>query len=318
MSARILTAATVAAIFAGVLPAKAADSQLLNLVMPDAVVIAGVNVEQAKATPFGQYILSQVPSQDPHMQELIAQTGFDPTRDVHEFLAASNQVGASNKGSGLILARGTFDSARFATAAGQHGGVTESYKSVTIIEDPKQTHGFAFLNTTIAVAGDIASVKGAIDRQSSPAPLPAALLVQINHWSTTQDAWAISNVPLASLANTPPAAKSLPGLNGQGSFQAIQSAAGGVKYGDQIVITAQAQADTADNAKVMADTLKLLASLVQLQASKEPAAAAVLQSLTITAQGSTLNVSLSVPEDLLQKALKPAASLGARKLEPRK
>ena len=42
----------------------AADPQLLNLVMPDAQVMAGVNVEQAKTTPFGQYVLSQIQPKD--------------------------------------------------------------------------------------------------------------------------------------------------------------------------------------------------------------------------------------------------------------
>ena len=54
MNARFLTTATLTTVFAGVLPATAADPQLLNLVMPDAKVLAGVNVDQAKTSPFGQ------------------------------------------------------------------------------------------------------------------------------------------------------------------------------------------------------------------------------------------------------------------------
>ena len=46
MNARFLTTATLTALFAGLLPATAADPQLLNLVMPDAKVLAGVNVDQ--------------------------------------------------------------------------------------------------------------------------------------------------------------------------------------------------------------------------------------------------------------------------------
>ena len=90
MNAQILTASTLAFLYAGVLPAKAADPQLVGLVMPDAQVLAGVNVEQAKVTPFGQYVLSQIRTSDPQFQELIALTGFDPTRDVREVLVASN------------------------------------------------------------------------------------------------------------------------------------------------------------------------------------------------------------------------------------
>src|SRR5438067_12483164 len=110
MNARIFTAAALGAIFAVVLPARAADPQLLKLVMPDAKVLAGVNVDQAKTSPFGQYVLSQMQSQDAHLKELTTLTGFDPTRDVHEVLVASS--GDPNQQTGLAVARGNFDPAR--------------------------------------------------------------------------------------------------------------------------------------------------------------------------------------------------------------
>src|SRR5579872_6538666 len=143
MNARVFTTATLAFAIASSLPARAADPQLLGLVMPDAKVLAGVNVDQAKTTPFGQYVLSQMQSQDQHMQKLIALTGFDPTRDVHELLVASNSVGGSNVPSGLFVARGNFDGGRIAAAAQGDGAILESYKGVNIIEDPKASHGVA-------------------------------------------------------------------------------------------------------------------------------------------------------------------------------
>ena len=96
MNARFLTTATLSIAFtAVVLPAKAADPQLLNLVMPDVKALAGVNVDQAKTSPFGQYVLSQMQSNNTDMQKLITLTGFDPTRDVSELLVAT--TGAPNR-----------------------------------------------------------------------------------------------------------------------------------------------------------------------------------------------------------------------------
>ena len=43
---------------------QAADPALLILVMPDATVLAGINVQKAKTTPFGQFLLTQLPSGD--------------------------------------------------------------------------------------------------------------------------------------------------------------------------------------------------------------------------------------------------------------
>src|SRR3954454_4643447 len=98
MNARFLTTATITTLFAGLLPATAADPQLLSLVMPDAKVVAGVNVDQAKTSPFGQYVLSQMQLQDTEFQKLVMLTGFDPTRDVHELLVATNGTGKENSG----------------------------------------------------------------------------------------------------------------------------------------------------------------------------------------------------------------------------
>jgi len=310
MNARILTTATIGLAITAVLPAKAADPQLLNLVMPDAKVLAGVNVEQAKTTPFGQYVLSQMQSQNQEMQKLEALTGFDPTRDVRELLVASNVAnsGAANDHTGLFLATGTFDSAKIAAAATADGGITESYKGVTIIEDPKGTHGVAFLSSGLAVAGDVANVKGAIDRQSGGPSIPAGLVVQVNHWSSTEDAWAISTVSPSSL-EPPAGAPKVPGMNGAGPFQTVQSAAGGVKFGALVVVTAQAQADNAEDATQMGNAVKMLAMLAQMQATKDPAAAALAQSLQVSTSGSTLNVSISLPEDQLQQVVKPKGNV---------
>src|SRR5438874_2194609 len=164
MNARFLTTATLTALFAGLLPATAADPQLLNLVMPDAKVLAGVNVDQAKSSPFGQYVLSQMQLHDTHLTEITTATGFDPTRDVHELLVASS--GGAGQQTGLVLARGNFDPGRINALALSKGAASEVYNGITILEDPKQQSGLAFLNATIVAAGDLANLKAAINRQT--------------------------------------------------------------------------------------------------------------------------------------------------------
>ncbi|HLH16106.1 MAG TPA: hypothetical protein VKX45_02750 [Bryobacteraceae bacterium] len=296
LSLPILAGLTVVA-----LPAKAADSQLLNLVMPDATVLAGVNVDQAKTSSFGQYVLQQM--QNPELQKLIAATGFDPTRDVSEVLVAA---GAAGSKTGLALARGTFNPAQIAAAAAAHGGTTtETYDGYTIVEDQKQTHGVTFVNSTIAVAGDVASVKAALDRLKTPSSLPAAVLTEVSQWSGQEDAWVITTVPPSSLqpkAGVP----TIPGLGASGgnnALQTIQSAAAGVKFGNNVVVTAQAQSDNAQDAQNLANTVKLLASVAQLQAKDNPTIQTLAQSLTATATGTTVNISLSMPSDQLQALL---------------
>lgn len=312
MKAPIFTAAPLAIIFAGLLPA--ADSQLLNLVMPDAKMLAGVNVDQAKASPFGQYVLVQVQAQNQNLQQLVTLTGFDPTRDLHELLVASN--GAQSHPSSLVLARGSFDATRLQAAAQSGGATPITYDGMTLLIDPKGANAVAFLNATLAVAGDVASVKGALDRQNAPAPPDAALLVQVNQLSTTQDAWAVSEIPPPAI--TPPAnAPNTPSIPLQ-VFQKIQQGSGGVKFGAQIVMSADAQTVTADDATAMAGVLQFLVNLGQMQAQQNPQAAAVLKSLVVTSSGNVVHISLSIPEAQAETAfqLKPNATPGPNARRP--
>lgn len=301
MNARLASTAALAGLFAITLPARAADPQLLNLVMPDAAVLAGVNVDQAKTTPFGQFVLNQVQTSD--IQKLAAATGFDPTRDVHEVLAAAGPTGSKT---GLALARGTFNTTQISAAAAAKGAATETYGGFTIIEDPKQTHGVAFLSSTLAVAGDVASVKAAIDRQKTPSSLPAAVLVQVSQWSTSEDAWVITTVPPGTLhpsSGTPSIPGVGPGAAANTALQTIQAAAGGVKFGDNVVVTAQATSDNAQDAENLANTVKLLAAVAQMQAQNNPGLQTLVQSLQVSSKGSAVNISFSMPETQLQGIL---------------
>ncbi len=308
MKAQIFATATLLAVFSGALPA--ADPRLLNLAMPDATVLAGVNVDQAKATPFGQYVLTTlIQAQAQKLDQLATLTGFDPRRDVHELLLASSS-GPGNK-TGLVLALGIFDPVKIAAAAQLAGAGAETYNGVSIIEDPQQQSGFAFLDATLVVAGDVANVKAAIDRRSGGPTIPAALAAQVNKLSAAEDAWAISTVPPSTL-KPPAAASPAAGGNIQTALQTIQSASGGVKFGSMVVLTGQALTASTQDASSLGDVLKLLVSIAQVQASQHPEAAALAQSLVVSTQGSTVKITLSVPEDQIQQLVKPQAA--ARKV----
>jgi len=312
MKASIFIAAPMAIVFAGLLPA--ADPQLLNLVMPDAKMMAGINVDQAKASPFGQYVLAQAQLQNHGLQELVAVTGFDPTQDLHEILTASN--GVQPKPSSLLLARGIFDATRIQSAAVLAGAKTITYDGATIVVDASGANGVVFLNGTIAVAGDMASVKAVLDRQNVPTTPDATLLVQVNQLSTTEDAWAVSEIP-------PPAMNS--GANPSGTpaipwnaLQKITQGSGGVKFGAQIVMAANAQTATPADATALAGILQFLANLGQMQGQQNPQAAAILKSLVVTASGNVVQISLSIPETQAETALqlKPNANASPHVRQP--
>jgi hypothetical protein len=287
---------------------SAADSQLLNLVMPDAKVLAGVNVTQAKSSPFGQYLLSQITAGNANLSQLTAVTGFDPTRDVNELLVASTAVPGAH--TGLLTATGTFDTASLTSFAASHGGVTESYSGVTILEDPQKTHGVAFLTGSLMVAGDLPGVRAAIDRRANPAILPAAQVTQVQQLSGANDAWWLANTPVAGLLPALPSTSNtgIP-ANVQTALAGVQSLSGGVKFGAVVNFNAQAQTASPQDATNLAAALQFLISMGQLSSANNPQAAAALQSLTAIAQGSAVNIVMNLPEDQFQQLFRPRANM---------
>ncbi len=85
--------------------AFAVDPQLMNLVMPDAKVLAGANITSTVTSPTAQFLIMklggvQIPTGP------LASLGFNPLQDVTEILAATTADPSSP--AGLVLARGTF------------------------------------------------------------------------------------------------------------------------------------------------------------------------------------------------------------------
>jgi hypothetical protein len=162
-------------------------------------------------------------------------------------------------------------------------------------------------------------LKRAVDRQSLAAPLPASVIVQVGQWSGAHDAWALTTVPLSALK--PSAAPVPPNPALQNAFQSIQQAAGGVKFGTQVVFTAQAQTDSAQNATALANVLQFLGSLAQMQAPPPKAqVGALLQGLAVTSSGSLVNFSWSVAETELEQIMKsrPARTPNSADRAPRR
>ena len=175
--------------------------------------------------------------------------------------------------------------AKITAAATLSGVTTEVYGGVTILEEPKkQVAGIAFLDANTVVAGDIASVKGAIDRLKTPQPLPAAVARQGEH--VEHFAGRVGHHDSAAVQPGPAAAKAGAQNNPMANVgQNVQAAAGGVKFGAQVVFSGEAQCDTAQNATTLGDMVKLLINMAQMQAGQDATAAALIKSVTVTANG---------------------------------
>jgi hypothetical protein len=290
--------------------AFAADPQLMNLVMPDAKILAGVNVTSAENSQFGQFLLSKLGLIGGVRQDFITATGFNPLQDVSEILAAT--AADPSHPEGLILARGTFPVDKIGgLLTGKKNWQVTTYGGATLISttnpEAKVAHAVAFLGNSIAVAGDLASVQAAIDRSTGANSIDPALALTVNQLSGSEDEWLASSASVGSLipanaalgapATANPAATTILPL-----LKNIQAFNGGVKFGDIVAITGQAVTSSPQNASALNAVIKLgmvLAGSVGANTAGNQQLSGLtqlLQTLQVTTNGPAVDLSLSIPE----------------------
>jgi len=278
---------------------SAADKQLLGLMMPEAKVLGGMNVLQVRSSPYGQYLLTQGPFNDPQFQQFVQATGFDPLNNITEIVAATPGVPGDN--SGLAAVRGTFNVAQIVAFVKTTGGTVDESQGAPLILSPDKRMAIALVDSTLAVAGDTNSVIAALARRSAPSALDPALVAKATTLSVTADAWAVTTINPGSVGLQ--AGKGPNGVD-LSALQNIQQSSAGVKFGTSVNVTAEVVADTPQNADMLASLLRLVVQMAQLNPNSAEIAT-LTQSLAIKTDGSAIEVSLSIPEDLLEQ-LSPA------------
>ena len=106
----------------------------------------------------------------------------------------------------ILLARGTFDVPKILEAARPTAGPSKPTKAFPSCQDSRSRDRLAFPDSTLAIFGDAADVRAAIDRMTAPTAISSALAVQVNQLSTSEDAWFVSMAPLSQLQPAAPSA----------------------------------------------------------------------------------------------------------------
>ena len=285
----------------------AVDAALLDLLPPDAKIISGIQVDQSKASRFGQYVLSQMGHIDePGLQKFISETGFDPRRDLSELLIATS--GTDMQGV-VVVGRGVFNPAKIINAATAAGGAVSTYNGVQLIthKDSKNEFAFGFFDAGTAVMGSATAVKAAVDRRGSGAKLDPTTQSRVRDLAAMHDAWFVSMVPVSDFFAGKMTDPNMNQAMGGNLFQAVRSASGGVKFTTTgVTIAGEAAMRSDQDATALADVIRFIAGLVQnSQDPQAKQAATLLQGLQLTAQASTLKLSLTIPEELVEKLFIP-------------
>jgi hypothetical protein len=289
----------------------AADSALLNLLPPDAQVIFGIHVEQSRYSPFGQFLLAKAEKEDGDLREFIAVTGFDPRRDITELVGASRGAGKF----GVVCVRGRFDMARIVSAAQAKEGATEQYQGATVIFGPgKKPHGVAFLDSTLAVAGDVDSVRAAIDRWRNGGALNPETAARVMETAGRYDAWIVTAVSPVELAGKIPDDTVSSTMQGD-VIRAIEQMSGGVKFGADVTIAGESVLKTDKDAAALADVIRFMVSLAQFHGNAEAQArfGEYARRLDLAAEGNRVKLSLVIPEAEFEKLFQSLEKRPARR-----
>jgi hypothetical protein len=285
-----------------------ADPALLNLIPANSKVVAGAHVDRAITSPLGQFLLKKAQIGSDGLQKFITATGFDPSNDLKEVVAASTDP-SHKGGTGLVAMRGTFDVQKILANVQVKGIALTNYKDVPVLSGAQPNVGWlAVLDSTTAVAGDVASVKDAIDRRGTKTVLDPALTALISNVSDKYDAWFASNAPISNFAGAAPD-QSMNSIMKGDALAGIQQSAGGLIFGSTVQMMGELVARSAQDANSLVDIVKFLAGMAQSSGANQPDAANLvnlLSTLNVQATGATVTLSLSVPETDLEQLIQSA------------
>jgi hypothetical protein len=225
----------------------------------------------------------------PQLDDFARDTGFDPRRDVRELLVASDGKDT------IVVARGTFNEHGFAALAKQ------SYKGVSLYT--RDQRGAALIDASTAVAGTLPGVKAALDRyKSGDHSGPAELLARARQIPTRNQLWSVSNgfesLLTAGIPDTGNAA------NVGRILRSLENTtfAADLRTGVDGYLTGTCR--TEQDAKNLGDTVRGLVGLGRLSVpEKQPDLLRLWDGIKVDQQQRTVNITLAVPEDLLEKML---------------
>ncbi len=286
-----------------------ADPALLRHVMPEARALVGANLSQFFSSPIAQPLLARMRSSNPQLDSLAQAAGLDLERNLTEMLVAAPAGGKQNIG--VVLLRGAFDAARLSTSAANAGARLQRYRGVSVISSGQETEAwFALLDGATAALGDPTSVRGVIDRLGSGDGAPPELLSLAGRYSREYDFWAVSIVPPSEMASAS-TAQQLGGILQGDILRSVVETGGGVKFGAGILLAGEAVARTEQDAAALADVARFFLGLAQLNAMKNPQAAAAewFKNLDLRAKGRSVRLSLRISEADLNKMLNQAQGL---------
>ena len=256
----------------GWIPHGSVDSDLAILIPPDTQMLAGIRFDRLRATPLYRKLAAE--NMLPAFFEFRAGSGFDPARDLHEVLLASDGKQT------LAIARGTFP----AKLSGDDGE-----RAIVVLD-----HGRA-------LAGPPVLVRAAIDRyRSGHRAAPRDLLARAEALPDDAQIWAVvlawHGLSPGTLRNMGNAA------NLDRILREVESATLTADLRSGVRVAFAGDCRTAQDAKTLSEQLRGLLSLLRANVPKNrPDIQRAAASIQVSQSARTAKVNLDLPQDLTDK-----------------
>jgi hypothetical protein len=251
------------------------------LLPPNASVVFGL-----RTTTLLNLLAQQEGAKDLRQQAalLLAATpfaGFDPFTDLDEIVLTATSTGSNPPA--LIILTGRFNAAKLTNGKGR------PYRNATLIQSGASKTVLAVLDQKTLLAGDLALVKGAIERASSK-PAAGPLAARLETMRSRYDIWAFADRiqnPQLPDAVMPSFAKSLRSLD---RFWA------GAAFAKNFELAAEIHLRSADDAQAIAALVREFETEIKGQLNGAA-------NLELATTADTISLSMSIPEQEWKKAL---------------
>lgn len=270
--------------------AERIDPALASLVPADTAVMVGAKLDKLRDTPTYQRHFSQMSF--PKLDDFAKDTGLDPRKDVWEVLFCSN-----GRDAGVLMLRGKFSTRELEPRLEREGAAKTNYKGYGLFGDERNS--VFFMNASTAVAGSTPSLKTIIDnRDRTGSGVPAALRPLIDGAAANAQVWAVFDAANITL----PFAGAGPFGNMDQILRSIQNGRFSADLAKGFAFQANGSCTDDKSAKQIHDLLKGLIGIGRLSTSdKQPEMLKVYDAIKVEQQGSKVNVSADVGQDLVDK-----------------
>lgn len=294
------------AYYTGHLPLGAARGPAeLSYVPSDTAAIAYADVRHIMDSEFRQRVRALIPAGE-GKQQLLAQTGIDVERDIDSVVAALGGADGRQQ-TPIVLVRGRFQPDRIEALARDHGATSEDYRGKRLLMEPALAEpaalvagggqpgpgGLAFLESDLLGFGSVERLKAAIDASATnQSAASTGEIMKLVGGVSMSDAWVVGR--FETLASDGRMAAPM-----REQLSALQWFSLSADVDQAIMCRVHAEAKDEQSGEQIRSVVNGMLSAARMLTNQDPRVSAALNSVQASGVGSDIDLSFSVPPDII-------------------